>query len=394
MKKFSILLLLVSGLGMVASPLSLNAQVSTQFDTARMQRDLDIMEGILDQLALGTPKSFLRWGSDGTRGIYLPNYGVVFLVPLKHTHLSVSRPNPTESRVTREVHEEVTEAHKKTPHVKSVRRQSSSTYYSSTTQHFKEPVLEFFAKYADAIGQLEESERIAVYLTGRSNIFVTVGEGPDISTLSTAMASDQGKLAVARKADIVALRTGRLNEENFQNRVVWRDVAREEGKSEIEIMARIIDAYLQPRAATPTFYGQESRGLYLDGYGAVFFSQATFGRSFVFQFFDQPGGRETEESIQRHLIELESASQRRRENWHNEYKKFKQQLGELIADYGHTLRQLKPQDYIAICAELYNPPEEGPNHLVCSIKKQHVDAFNARRISREQLIKLISYMEY
>jgi hypothetical protein len=28
------------------------------------------------------------------------------------------------------------------------------------------------------------------------------------------------------------------------------------------------------------------------------------------------------------------------------------------------------------------------------VKKQHVEAFNARRISREQLMKLVSYAEY
>ncbi|MGH7454520.1 MAG: hypothetical protein ACRENG_24415, partial [bacterium] len=71
-----------------------------------------------------------------------------------------------------------------------------------------------------------------------------------------------------------------------------------------------------------------------------------------------------------------------------------QQLGEVIADYGHTLRQLRPQDSIVITADLESAPEDGPQFLVCRVKKQQVDAFNARRISREQLLKQIAFLEY
>lgn len=393
MNKFFILLLLLSGFVGATSPL--NAQVAAPFDTSRMRRDLDIMEGILDRLVFGSPGRFIRISGDGAQGIYLPKYGVIFRMPLRHAYISVFNISPEERRGQREAYQKAVEAHEKAQQAKSTRRRGASTYYyAGEAQNINETLMEFFANYADAIGQLEDSERIAVYVTAGDNVLLSFSEGWEVSTYGAATAGVREKLAVARKSDIVALRIGRLKQNDFEKRVALQEMAGEEKRSEIDIMAGIIDAALQRRSGEPFFRGTESRGIYLDDYGVIFFTNAAFGQSFSFQFFDRPGESEAAESIRRHLIELETASKRRRENWHAEYKKFKHQLGEMIADYGHTLRQLKPQDHIAISADLVNVLEEGPHHLVCSVKKQHVDAFNSRRISREQLIKQISYMEY
>jgi hypothetical protein len=65
----------------IAMAASLPAQVTARFDTARMQRDLDIMNAILDRLVFQTPSHFIHLGSEATQSIYLPDYGVIFLMP-------------------------------------------------------------------------------------------------------------------------------------------------------------------------------------------------------------------------------------------------------------------------------------------------------------------------
>jgi hypothetical protein len=268
-------------------------------------------------------------------------------------------------------------------------------YTTRDPEQIKEPLLEFFAKYADAIGQLDDSEKIAVYTSGGDQVFFSTGAGWSLTASSSGeSAGSKDMLAVVRKADIVALRTGKLKADDFNNRVAFRDLDPAASSSEIDIMARIIDTALQGHSREPMLRSSQSRGIYLDDYGAIFFTNATFGQELALQVWEDAGKYEAAEDLQRRIRELQTASTRRRADWVAGYKKFKQQLGEVIADYGHTLRQIKPQNNIVITANLENAPEEEPNYLVCRVKKQNVDAFNARRISREQLLKQIAFMEY
>jgi hypothetical protein len=380
---------------MMAAPLE--AQVAAaRFDTARMQRDLDIMNAILDRLVFNAPSHFIRLGGDATKGIYLPDYGVIFLMPRQAGAFHVL--NFSSDAMRRRAEAEII-------HQKSMERQKEAAtktgsrayaYKAREPKPIKEPLLEFFAKYADAIGQLDDSEKIAVYTTGGNQVFFSTGEGWSLTSASRGE-NTGGKdfLAVARKADIIALRTGKLKADDFNKRVAFRDLDPAASRSEIDIMARIIDTALQGRSREPRLRSSESRGLYLEDYGAIFFTNAAFGQDFVFHSWENAGSPQAaEENLQRRIRELQTASSRRRADWAAGYNKFKQQLGEVIADYGHTLRQIKPQDHIVITANLENAPEEEPDYLICRVKKQNVDAFNARRISREQLLKQIAFMEY
>jgi hypothetical protein len=387
MKRLFILLVTII-VGMTL-PAFVEAQVSAVFDTARMQRDLDIMNIVLDRLVFNTPSHFIRLGGDATKSIYLPDYGVIFLMPL-HSHglrvYSFSGDAERQYRKTVETYSRTTGRAKA--------RSGSTAPKRDDLPKIKEPLVEFFAKYADAIGQLEDSEKIAVYATGGDNWFFSAGEGWTISSSSGKEAGGKDMLAVARKADIVALRTGRLKSEDFNSRVVFQNVEPEVASSEVDIMARIIDTALQGRARQPMFHSSNSRGIYLEDYGVIFFTNVAIGHEFSMRIFEELGKHTAQESLDQRLVALREASQQRRENWAAGFKKFKQQLGEVIADYGHTLRQLRPQDSIVITADLESAPEDAPQFLVCRVKKQQVDAFNARRLSREQLLRQIAFMEY
>jgi hypothetical protein len=373
-------------------PAFVEAQVSAAFDTARMQRDLDIMNAILDRLVFNTPSHFFHLGGDATKSIYLPDYGVIFLMPMRSYGMRVYSLSGDAERQYRKTVENYSRA---TARAKARSSGSgSSEPKRDDVQKFKAPLVEFFAKYADAIGQLDEAEKITVYATGGDDWFFSAGEGWTISASGEKEAGGKDILAVARKADIVALRTGRLKSEDFNSRLVFQNVDPEAASSEIDIMARIIDTALQGRARQSMFHSSNSRGIHLDDYGVIFFTNVAIGQDFSIRILEDFGKRATQESIERRLVDLQTASRQRQEDWLAEFKKFKLQLSEVIADYGHTLRQLRPQDNIVITADLESAPENAPQFLVCRVKKQQVDAFNARRISREQLLKQIAFMEY
>ncbi len=371
--------------------LPLSAQVSAPFDTARMERDLDIMNAILDRLVFNVPAHFARLGSGSTKGIYLPDYGVIFLMPNQSNSFAIY----SLTGKIRQLEEEQQRRVKATTRAKT--GEGSGTAYEYRTENkrdFKTPLIEFFSNYADAIGQLDDAERIAIYTSSGGSAFYSVtGPGQSIWRSGTEAGAEE-VLAVARKADIVALRSGKLKTDEFTDRLIFKNIETEASNSEIDIMARIIDTALQGRTREQAFHADHSRGIYLDDFGAIFFTNATFGRELQMKIFQDMARRELEESLNKRVTELQNASEQRRESWTAQYKKFKQQLSEVLADYGHTLRRLKPQDNIVITADLDNAPDDGRSYLICRIKKQHIDAFNAGRISREQMLKLISYTEY
>lgn len=377
-----------------AAAWSVRAQVSASFDTSRMERDLGIMNVVLDRLVFKTSGPFGHLGVS-TRGIYLPDYGVIFLMPNHSSAFTIYSVTGNARRLEEELAQQ--------RRVKSTSRAKASEgsgmayeYHTENKRDFKPSLVEFFSKYADAIGQLDDSERIAVYRSGSgNNILYSLTVTGQAVARSGVETGTEDVLAVARKADIVALRSGKLKTDDFMNRLVFKNIEGETANSEIDIMARIIDTALQGRTREQVFQTTNSRGIYLDDFGVIFFTNATFGNdayTTVWKTYEDQ--RTLEEGLQRRVLDLQRASEQRRENWTMRYKKFKQQLSEVIADYGHTLRQLKPQDNIVITANLDNTPEGGPSYLVCRLKKQHIDAFNARRITREEMVKLISYTEY
>lgn len=378
-----------------ATALPVHAQVSAPFDTSRMERDLGIMNVVLDRLVFKTSGPFARLGGASTKGIYLPDYGVIFLMPNQSGAFTIYSVTGNARRLEEELAQQ--RRVKSTSRAKADEGSGVAYEYRTENKHdFKTPLVEFFSKYADAIGQLDDSERIAVYRSGGgSNVFYSLSVAGQAVARSGTETGAEDVLAVARKADIVALRSGKLKADDFTNRLIFKNIETETSNSEIDIMARIIDTALQGRTREQTFQTNNSRGIYLDDFGAIFFTNATFGNDVyttVWKAYEEQHA--AEEGLQRRVLDLQKASEQRRENWTAQYKKFKQQLSEVMADYGHTLRQLKPQDNIVITANLDNTPEGGPSYLVCRLKKQHIDAFNARRITREQMVKLISYTEY
>jgi len=348
------------------------------FDTSRMQRDLEIMEAILDRLFDRSTPSF-HFGGEGSRGIYMPGYGVLFQVPNNSFAFKIITGAPQGEGVN------VSEP----PMPRSSHRKVSARQRIDR-KDIRENLQNFFANYADAIGQIENNERVAVYVHSDANVIFT---SPVINGATTATTARE-IFAAARKADIIARRSGTMVEDDFNKRMQYREIPGGDEDSDLDVMARIVDTALRGKNQRLTQFDAETRPIYLEGLGALFLLRTSLGdHSSLFLRTPTP---DTDEllDIERKVIELQTASKRARGTWKTKYDNLRTRLAEIIADYGHTLRRLQRDEWIIVAADLRDAPENSPRELACRVQKNAIDAYNNRSISREQLIKKIEYLEY
>ncbi len=376
--KMKLTALLLSGACFAGLPFSalLHAQAPRALDHARMQRDVEIMEMVLDRLMNGQSGRFMRLGTISARGTYIPNFGVLFQIPNNATVFSIAEMQERADRVFAE---------------KKRRRVNEAAKPEAAQAELNEELWEFFSRYVDAIGQLNENDRIAVYSESGSefSVFFTI-TGEETSQFTSQPGSF---FAWMNKGDIAARRAGKLNEEEFRNRLHF--VHTQEDNADIEIMSGILDKLTGARNGT-------AHGLYLEGYGVIFFAAADFAHDLTRQIWrerervttttPQPVA-DAHRQIEAALREARSANEAREKIWQEGYMKFKSKVGEAFADYGHTLRSAKPEDWLVVTTDFHYAPEGQPQSLVCQIKKQRVDQYNAGKISREQLLKGVSYFE-
>ncbi len=374
----AILLLLTACLLFITATGQAQTTRAAAFDTSRMQRDLEIMEAILDRLFDRSTPSF-HFGGEGSRGIYMPGYGVLFQVPNNSFAFEIITLPPDGEGVN------VSE-----PQAPRASRSKVSARRKINRQDIRENLQNFFANYADAIGQIENDERVAVYVHGNSNFVFT---SPEISGATTA-SSAREIFAAARKADIIARRSGTMAGNDFNNRMQYRELPGGGDDSDLDVMARIVDTALRGKNQRMTEFDAETRPIYLEGLGALFLLRTSLGdHSAWFLKTPMPDANELLD-IERKVVELQAASKRARGTWKTKYDNLRTRLAEIMADYGHTLRRLQRDEWIIVAADLRDAPEDGPRELVCRVQKNAIDAYNNRSISREQLIKKIEYLEY
>jgi hypothetical protein len=362
MKRKLAILLLGLDLALIAEA---GAQASRTLDAARMQRDVEIMEMVLDRLLNREAGRMIRLGGVSARGTYIPGFGVLFQIPNASPFMEIYEMRERRGRATFEG--------------------KAATGRGTETDLLNEELWEFFSRYADAIGQLSDEDRVAVYSEAGSEFsffFEITGEQARSFTSQPA-----GFLAWMSKGDIAALRAGKLGENEFRERM--RTVKQTEDDADLEIMSGILDKLTANRTGT-------AHGFYLPDYGAIFFTEAGFAHSvWSTRAREQETASpvETYRQIEAALRAARTVEQEREKNWQDEYKKFRGKIAEAFADYGHTLRRLKPEDRLVVTTDFRFSPQGRPRGLVCQIKKQQLDSYNAGKISREQLLRSVAYFE-
>lgn len=395
----------------------------SRIDRERMKQDLDIMEGILQNLHAQTTTNLAGIHREPqVRGLYFENYGVIFVI--EEGGLAGYPPPglgfPEQLKKVFEMHGEgdVTSKFKK--------------QVGKRRADIQNRLSEFLGTYADAIRQLKDTDRISILVffqrlspykfnlnspavgkpdltwaarpirrnqllpshgvfepDNRDSIKAQSEKGLDSDTFFFTIASDHAYSEVtARKGDIVAYRREKINDAEFRKRIAIRDHRPDASTmKKIGVMATILDKALKQ---TETGMGRfdPTIGIYQKGLGALFFVNAKswYRRGYRVMIKKDP------DPVTYHVRPGKSAKGESRP-----HDRIKNELVEVVGDYGYTLRTLKPEEYIVVEARLpkgMRRKTSDPRGLVLKVKKHDVDAYTRKDLDLAAFRETVDIQEY
>ncbi len=360
----------------------------------RMERDLDIMETILNRL-LNPERAEIQF--EGARALYFAGYGVVFQVEVEEHAFSLFQYYDWQGdRVSPENVDE-----NKLVVVGGKVRKSKDLDLEKQIREIEDRCFAFLRDYADAIGQLKPEDRITVLVDfGNAPRLGFWRVAPEPKTVRPFPANLQ---VTALKRDIVAHRRGKLSEEAFRKRVVTKHHIPEASRDRsIDIMANILNTALNRERIGA---GAAKRGLHLEGLGALFFLNTELldprehsELSRVTRMLDEM--RVLQESMKEQKGQVNVTLPRRaagQKEAQSALERLKAELVELVADYGHTLRTLEPNEYVVVSVDFRNSwayvYSETPSRIVLKVKKSELDRYERGDLTFAQLRQEVKFVE-
>ena len=238
-----------------------------------------------------------------------------------------------------------------------------------TLDNLKENIFVFFRNYTSAIGQLKPEDRIAVLInlndwemTDNENAFLT---------------------AWITREDVNRYRRNQVNASDFRKLIHYQLA---DSETDIDLDISILSEIFDRAMNTSTFWGKPSNnGIYINGLGALLFMdlpQLNVTGLGVEDIFMLAGTGKNKTVV---------VSPTKKGKTEKDYlKEVEDELFELVASYGHTLR-LKPQERIVLDINLgsrslyYSGNKKDPSRLIFQLKKKDLDDYNSGIISLRAL---------
>jgi len=370
------------------------AQQNLKIDFDRLNDDMSIMEGIIDKL-IGSAVSS-RWQSSArSQGFYVPEYGLIFSVPIAKSTSGPLFVIPSMPNV---------------PKANGFSYSFETSEFDGTKNKNREKeilnnislkVKDFLGIYADAIGQIKPDDKISVYIY-------------DYSSRSPL------QLHSVSKSNITKFRTGELSEKQFHSKILVTSLEdKNEMRSQIDILAYVLDSAVKNQSGNDQgfrYSDQGVNGLYLDNFGALFLikaSYANFGDNFILLgsellniSINQFRGTQIDivESIsvnekRKRISDQKKEMHKKAEIYSNRIKNLKNSFSKLLGDYGNTLRLVKSNEWVCVTTNWYNPTNimhTGVTHnsLILRVRKSDLVDYSKGKISNEDFFKKIKYTEY
>ncbi|MCI0513625.1 hypothetical protein L0128_10470 [candidate division KSB1 bacterium] len=365
-----ITVLLLCGFLLTCIPVA-NAAV----DLKKMQRDLDILKVVLDRLL--RPNTHVgHLGNGDTRALYLDGVGVIFIYQYSTSNQLVILGDVTEplllaeetyrealektrlaaqEKIRENQHEQqkivvhdLAKPEKLAQYQAQARQQEEKLQQKIATinQDLRENVSEFLTDYCDAINQLQPEERITVMVFPNESVSqFSLG-----SFYSQKSPTIEPIIASLKKGDLNAYRREALSRENLVPRIQFVEKQTEPRlNKDIQIMKTIFNAALKENEQTRRMLRGESRGMYLENFGALFLLntrdnfQVENSHLFAnYSYAEALAGVAEDESL---TTKNESDAKPR-------LAVLKTYLIEILGNYGHTLRRLKADEWIGIALDL------------------------------------------
>ena len=411
------LLLAILILPVLASGQAADSQIGP-LNRDRLNRDLRIMEGILDKLLHGGGSRYHISGR--TKGIYLPGYGVVF-------HASPQTPSWERARyVFREKLEEIEDLRSRVDEehadlreemrrhadvireerdleARAVREEAKEAFREAeeadrlirgeigigepmpediddlieaeeeAIENYRENLAVFFKNYSSAIGQLRPQDQIAVLV--------------NLEDWEIAESENAYLLASVARQDVDRYRRNQLDESDFYDQIDFNFNESEEPVNlDIMIITEIFERALN---VTPFAGIKYNNGVYLDGLGALLFLEVP-GLFIVTSSDDNDISIVIHENVENAIAYSTGTVTAEKKKKGLDLEHVEADLFDLMASYGHTLR-LKPQESILVSINMgggfmtWGEEKKSPSRILLSLKKQDVDDYNRGVLTLEAL---------
>lgn len=377
------------------------------FDAERMNRDINIMENILQEMFKIQPaKTDLQTtalraisiSSSNIRGTYLPGYGVIFVIPKQRYGFIVSGSEDS--------------GHSYVFHYSSDSENDNRVNESSIIIRMKE----FMQDYAPTIGQLQNDERVMlIYGTegGGTSGRVTFSSGNFISSSSSSDNTQQRIpiiSTVAEKRDLEAYKKGNVNKDAFNERISVSTVEpSKERRLDLEVMGNIFETAFERDSDKNQFHISGSvKHLKLDNFGAIYFF--TVRRNTMLGYpvnitglFSASSSDDSNQKVRLNAMskvkksDEEDAKEEEQKQIQEEIKafhEFRQQIKEYLVDYGRTLKSVEPNNHILVSVTIRSRLDEIPERIDIQVQKSTLDALDRGRIDRAAAIDRITVREY
>lgn len=429
--RYTTLNLMLIAVFMAAVPLPSYAQQNSRFDRTRMNRDLNIMEGILEKLYSSDQSNNHFIMGNQVSGSYLPGYGVMFRVPsdLFNSPLRSFRMMQVREQLKQEqgalkqeqehLRQQQDQLRKQEDKLKKKGKQgnlpvmpnqiitptdalpiaiSRDTANSGLSK--KEIIdrgITFLSDYAGAIGQLSPSDHIMVQIDrNRDSDFYRpfmeriIIPGSNTSTVN----SDKDIYISVPKSDITALRTGKLSNKAFRNRITISDGSINDRQArQFNIMANILSAAFNDHRMNQFHTSGSVDYSYIPDYGVIYYLNAGY--------FGPISNMVYSISASDDVTSGNGKTGKRNANGKNSvdtikkaYEAFLADVRETIVDYGPTLRVLKPAQQLMLSIDINNSSNGIPGRVTFQVSRKTLADYSAQRITRSQAMNDIRVTEY
>lgn len=374
-------------LTMLLVVLSANLSFAQSFDADRMNRDITIMENVLgemfkiDYLNTSSNRVFFSGSSSSVKGAYLPEYGVIFLVPSFQV-IKVST-NSNEQPIATFYYGDEDESEVNEENI--IKRSK-----------------EFIRDYGSTIGQLKPSEKVMIIYGATSSRYRT-----NVLTFSfdnrRSNETEPSPIIsmVANTKDINDYKAGKINEQAFNNKISVAKNTRKE-LLDLKVLGNIFETALD-EGDNYEFHLVNSNSigyLYLENFGAIYTMNMHRGHKFRATSVElrdrvaQLGYTLKGDALSEHTDKIKKSEAEMNKTLKEEYSKLVSRMKEYIVDYGRTLRSIKDDQYLLVTVNLNERLEEIPDRVDFQIKKSTLNQIDRGSLNRDAAMNQIIVTEY
>jgi len=379
-------------LALIISMVGLSSLHAQDINRDRMQRDINIMESVLEEMFKSTWENrgnniqvFRLNDDEAIQGIYLKDYGLLFNVRGgTPSVVTILRSRNTEQKSS-----------------------SANTDEEVSKEDIIKRITEFLGDYGSTVGQLSNEDKITVIFNAdinRSAPAYTLLSDPQGDVNVDPNTTPFPKIHVtATKADLQAYREGSFDEEEFSNALSVKTINDENSSQDLNVMSNILKTAFEDTEVGEFEIDDAVDNIYLDGLGALFTVNASFNGSLLGILARL--GQKFSGSISIDSLKMESSSndddgdtakkmKELKKKKKESYQRFLLQLKETIVDYGRTLKSVSSEEYILVSVSISNSRDSLPEGIDLQVKKSVLQSIDSGQMSREQAMEQITVREY